>query len=248
MLRTWMLTVASVAIVSTIPLAGLLLLRVSAGRLRDLLPVLISLAVGALLGGAFFHLLPEALERSPQPRSVFGWVLLGFLGFFVLERLLASRQRSERRGTTRLPPLAALNLAGDALHNLVDGMVIGAAYLADPLVGVTTTIAVILHEIPQEIGDMAVLLYGGLPVRRAVRLNLFSALSAMVGAVVALVLGRVHARLVDALLPLAAGAFTYVAASDLIPELRRSGRGDSLRQIGWILLGLGLMALGARFD
>jgi zinc and cadmium transporter len=131
-------------------------------------------------------------------------------------------------------------------------MIIAAAYMADTTVGATTTLAVILHEIPQEIGDMGVLVYSGVPIRRAVLLNLFSALAALAavaGAVAALVLGERFQGLVDALLPVAAGAFVYVAASDLIPELRRrTGLGASLRQVALILLGLGLMAAGAALE
>jgi zinc and cadmium transporter len=183
--------------------------------------------------------MPEALDRSGASRTLFGWFLVGFMGFFLLEKLLAAPGRGDRRGTPRLPPLAALNLSGDALHNLVDGMIVAAAYMADTTVGATTTLAVILHEIPQEIGDMGVLVYSGVPIRRAVLLNLFSALAAVAGAVAALVLGERFQGLVDALLPVAAGAFVYVAASDLIPELR---------QVALILLGLGLMAAGAALE
>jgi len=249
MLRTWFLTLTSVALVSAIPLAGLGLIRLSRAQIERLLLSLISLAVGALLGGALFHLMPEALDRSGASRALFGWFLVGFMGFFLLEKLLAAPARGDRRGIPRLPPLAALNLSGDALHNLVDGMIVAAAYMAETTVGVTTTLAVILHEIPQEIGDMGVLVYSGVPIRRAVLLNLCSALAAVAGAVVALVLGGRFEPLIDALLPVAAGAFVYVAASDLIPELRRrTGLWVSLRQVALILLGLGLMAAGAALE
>jgi zinc and cadmium transporter len=249
MFRAWLLTLASVALVSAIPLAGLSLIHLNRVRVERLLLALISLAVGALLGGAFLHLMPEALERSGASATLFGWFLVGFMSFFLLEKLLSAPGRGDRRGAPRLPPLAALNLSGDALHNLVDGMVVAAAYMADTTVGVTATLAVILHEIPQEIGDMGVLVYSGMPIRRAVLLNLLSALAAVVGAVAALLLGERFQGLVNALLPVAAGAFVYVAASDLIPELRRrTGLGVSLRQVALILLGLGLMAAAAALE
>ena len=249
MTGSWLATLLSVGLVSAIPLAGLALVRLGQARVQGLLVALISLAVGALLGGALFHLLPEALHRLGGSTTVFWWFLAGFLGFFLLEKLLSGPRRGDRRGPPRLPPLAALNLAGDALHNLVDGMVVAAAYTADTTVGVTTTLAVVLHEIPQEVGDLAVLVYSGMSIRRAVLLNLLSALTAMTGALATLILGRRFEGVTVVLLPVAAGAFVYVAAADLIPELRRQpGRAASLRQAALILLGLGLMAATAGLE
>jgi len=241
---TWVVTLVSVGLVSAIPLTGLFLVRLRPAKLERLLVPIVSFAVGALLGGALLHLLPEAIQRVGTGRALAQYILLGFLGFFVLEQALRTQARPGSRVHPRLPPFASLNLLGDALHHLIDGMVIAAAYLAGTAVGIATTMAVILHEVPQEIGDMGVLLYGGLPVRRAVLFNLASALTAVAGAVLALVVGHQVAGFSDALLPVAVGAFLYVAAADLIPELRRRSRpGSSLRQIALVLLGVGLMAL-----
>lgn len=243
MLRIWLWTVGSVVLASAIPLAGLWLARLHPPAVERMLPALVSFAVGALLGGAMLHLLPEALAGRDDPRTVFGWFLLGFVGFLVLEMLLTRRRVGDQGGRPRLPPLAALNLTGDALHNAVDGMVVAAAYLTDPALGMTTTVAVILHEIPQELGDMGILLYSGMSVRRAVALNLLSAGAALGGAFVTLIVGSRFHGVIAALLPVAAGGFVYLAASELIPELRRRpGRSEALLQLMLLLTGLGLMA------
>ena len=140
--------------------------------------------------------------------------------------------------------MATLSLAGDAVHNLLDGMVIVAAYSAGLTAGLATTVAVVLHEVPQEIGDLGVLIYSGLTVRRAVLYNLLSALAALLGATVALVLGRWVSGFTEGLLPVAAGGFIYVAASTLVPELRlQRGPATALAQVTFMLLGIALMAI-----
>jgi zinc and cadmium transporter len=228
-----------VVLVSAIPLAGLVLVRLPPARLQRILAALVNFAVGALLGGAFIHLVPEAAARM-RPLALSLWVMLGFLLFFVLERALAGRRRAGRG----LPRLALLNLSADALHNLLDGMVIAAAWSAGVTVGLAATAAVVLHEVPQEIGDLAVLLYSGLPVRRAVLFNLCSAATAIAGTLLVLVVGRRFGGFTDALLPVAAGAFVYIAASSLVPELKRRGTGAGFAgQFAFVLLGVALMGL-----
>ncbi len=202
-----------------------------------------------MLGSALLHLVPEAMTRIRSGSVVSLYILLGFLGFFILEKNLAADHRARPGGLRRLQPVAALNLLGDALHNLVDGMVIAAAYLAGGRLGATTTLAVILHEVPQEVGDLGVLIYAGLPVCRAVLFNLASALTALLGAVVTLGLGRRIEGFADVLLPIAAGAFLYVAAAGLIPELRRQhGLANSWWQIAFVLGGVAVMAIPVLMD
>jgi len=239
---TWVPALASVVLVSAIPLTGLVLVRLPPARLQRILVVLVNFAVGALLGGAFIHLVPEAAEHM-RPLALSLYFMLGFLLFFVLERALTGRRRAGRTG--RGPPrLALLNLSADALHNLLDGMVIAAAWSAGVTVGLAATTAVVLHEVPQEIGDLAVLLYSGLPVRRAVLFNLLSAATAIAGTLLVLAIGRRFGALTHALLPLAAGAFVYIAASSLVPELERRGdRAGFAGQYAFILLGVARMAL-----
>jgi zinc and cadmium transporter len=239
----WIRVLLSVGVVSAVPLGGLLLSRFSSELLSRLVPSLVSFAVGALLGGALLHLVPEAIARIGPGATLSGYVLAGFLGFFVLEKFLWGHEH-QGLGGGRVPPLAALNLLGDGLHNIIDGAVIAAAYSAGTAVGVATTVAVFLHEVPQELGDFGVLVYSGLPPRRAVWFNFLSGLAAMLGAVATLGVGGAASGLTDALLPVAAGTFLYIAASDLIPQLQRERRlGPSLWQLGLVLAGVFVMAL-----
>ena len=229
---------------SGIPLAGLLALSLDPQRIESTVPHLVGFAVGALLGGAMLHLVPAAVARmgTAPPLSLF--FLLGFLSFFVLEKFLWAHDHRTARGVRGPRPVAILNLVGDGFHNLIDGAVIAASYTASPALGVSTTLAVVLHEIPQEIGDFGVLVHAGLPVRRAVLLNALSGVTAVAGALGTLAVGRMAAGVTTALLPVAAGSFVYIAASDLVPELQQvRGAAASARQVGLIVLGIGLMCL-----
>lgn len=246
-MNPWFYTLASVGLVSAIPLAVILALPRDPQRLRQIVPFLVSFAVGGLLGGAFLHLIPEAVARLGAGAGMSLYLLLGFVGFFVLEKCLgAHRHDPAERPRDGAASIATLNLIGDGFHNLIDGMVIAAAFSADTTLGVATTLAVVLHELPQEIGDFGILLYSGLPYRRAVGLNLLAGVSALAGAVLTLVIGARIAGFAHILLPFAAGNFIHIAAADLVPELHRArGLATSARQIVLVLLGIGLMALTA---
>ena len=226
-------------------LGGLLcasaLLLLPPGTRTRVVPPLVSYAVGALLGAALMALLPEALERRPAP-VVFGTLLGGILAFFVLEKLVLWRH-CHSEGCDVHGASAALILMGDAVHNFVDGAMIGAAVLTSVPLGVTTAIAVAAHEVPQEIGDFAVLLHAGYSRRRALGLNVLCALTSVAGAVGAVVLATQLPEVLPYLLALAAASFLYVALSDLVPGLH--GRGQSglaaLRQV--LLIGLGMATI-----
>ena len=243
-MSTWSAALLSVLAVSAVPLGGFLLLARGEERLERVLQSLVAFAVGALLAGAFLHLLPEAIAELGAGPPVFLGVLAGFVGFFVLEKFLWRAHGHEPRNRARGGPrLATLNLVGDGLHNLIDGMVIAAAWVADPALGLTATLAVLAHEIPQELGDFAVLVYGGMPVRRAVGFNLLTGLTAVVGAVLVLAAGPALGS-PAILLPVAAGGFVYIAAADLVPELHRNRSVTvSLGQIGLMVLGVALVSL-----
>jgi zinc and cadmium transporter len=246
----WIATFVSVAAVSAIPLAGLWLLSARPAAVDRAGSYLISFAVGALLGGALLHLLPAALERLGSGPAVPLAFLGGFVGFFALERFLWTHEHRRPRavaGAAR--PVAVLSVIGDGLHNLLDGMVIAAAYAAAPAIGLATTVAVILHEIPQEVGDFGVLVHSGLPVRRAVLWNALSGATALLGALVMLVVGTQVAGAATALLPVAAGGFVYIAASDLVPELHRvrTPRAGAW-QLALILLGIAVMGVPALLE
>ena len=218
--------------------SGLLLVKDSARS--KLIPWLISYAVGALLGVSMLALLPSALEQLPSQR-VFATLLLGILLFFVLEKLVLWRHCHTHDCEVHEGTVLTV-LVGDAFHNFVDGAVIAAAVLTSIPLGVTTAVAVAAHEIPQEVGDFAILLHSGYSRSRAMMLNVLSTASSAVGAIAAFVAFDSLPRLLPYFLALAAASFLYVAMADLIPGLHR-GRTDasSLRQI--LLIGAGVATM-----
>jgi zinc and cadmium transporter len=218
--------------------SGVLLVR-DTTRTR-LVPWLVSYAVGALLGVSMLRLLPESLEQLAAER-VFATLLAGILLFFVLEKLVLWRHchthDCEVHGNTVFTVII-----GDAFHNFVDGAVIAAAVITSVPLGISTAIAVAAHEIPQEVGDFAILLHAGYSRTRALVLNVLSATASAVGAVASFVAFETLPRLLPHFLALAAASFLYVAMADLIPGLHR-GRIDagSMRQI--VLIGLGVATM-----
>lgn len=246
-------SLASVILVSLVSLIGLTTLSMNEARIRRLAAFFVSFAVGALLGDAFIHLIPETFggtrsRGSPLERSLL--VLGGMMSFFIVEKLLRHGHgvlNAHHHGspTVAHPELAAINVLGDAIHNFIDGVLIGASYLASPTLGVSTTIAVLLHEIPQELGDFGILIHSGLRVRKAVLLNLASASIAIGGTGTALLIGSVAQEAVASLLlPFTAGGFVYLAAADLIPELQRDRSWRALVvQTALISSGIAVMGL-----
>lgn len=203
-----------------------------------------SFAVGGLLGDAFIHLLPESFEELGTNLLVSLYVILGILIFFVLEKFLRWRHCHIPTSEEHLHPFVTMNLVGDATHNLVDGMLVGASYMVSFPIGLTTTLAVVLHEIPQELGDFGVLIHGGLSVKRALVFNLLSALTAVIGAVVSILAAEQVQGFSLSLLPITAGGFLYIAGSDLIPELHHEVKAStSLWQLLLIVLGVAIMAV-----
>ena len=243
-------TLGSVAVVSIISLAGALGLSFGLLQKHRVMMFLIALAAGTLVGDAFLHLLPEAAHEGFS--TTLGWyVIFGMAGMFTLEALLhrghSHGEHADEHAHGHVKPFGWVNLAGDALHNLIDGVVIAAAYLIDTAAGIATTIAVAAHEIPQELGDFAVLVRSGMPVRKALALNFASALFALVGAGAVLAIGISAEALAGVALPLIAGAFIYIAAADLVPELHHHNKG---RDIAIIVAGLvaGLVLMGLLLD
>ena len=218
--------------------SGVLLVNDSARA--KLVPWLVSYAVGALLGVSTLAILPSALEQLPATR-VLGTLLLGILLFFFLEKLVLWRHchthDCEVHDGAVLPVLV-----GDAFHNLVDGAVVAAAVLTSVPLGISTALAVAAHEIPQEVGDFAILLHAGYSRRRALLLNVLSAGASGLGAIAACISFDLLPRMLPYFLALAAASFLYVAMADLIPGLHR-GRTDagSMRQI--LLIGAGIASM-----
>lgn len=240
----WLYSILSVIVVSLISLIGLITLGIKLNKLKNILLFLVSFSTGALLGDSFIHLLPEAVEEFGFGIEVSLYVILGIIIFFILEKIIHWRHCHHPTHKDHPHPFAIMNLIGDGLHNFIDGMIIGGSYLVSIPVGFATTIAVILHEIPQEIGDFGVLIHGGFTKKKAIFLNFLSALGAIIGAIISLIIGSSFENYALFLLPLTAGGFIYIAASDLIPELHKEVKVYlSLIQIVGILLGVGVMLL-----
>ena len=207
-------------IVSLISLIGIFTLLFNDKILNKILILLVGLGTGALIGGAFLHLLPEALELSKDLTTPFIYVILGFVIFFVLERYLHWRH-CHQEGKCDVHVFTYLNLIGDGVHNLIDGLIIGASFFVDIKVGIAATLAIIMHEIPQEMGDFGVLVYGGFGKFKALAFNFLSAATAIVGTVAGYYFANITGGFTVILLPIAAGGFIYIAACDLVPELHK---------------------------
>jgi len=207
-----------------------------------LVPWLVSYAVGTLLGASLLHLVPEALEQLPAP-AVLGSLLAGILTFFVLEKLVIWRHCHETDECAVHKSAASLVIIGDAVHTFVDGAIIGAAVLTSLPLGVSTAIAAAAHEIPQELGDFAILLNAGYTRRRALLLNIMSATTGVLGAIVVYFAVGSLPTLLPYVIAFAAGSFLYVAMADLIPDLHRGGRGDPHPVAQTLLIAAGIATL-----
>lgn len=217
------------------------LLLVSKSARDRVVPWLVSFAVGTLLGAALLGLTPQALETL-EPTPVFGSLLAGILTFFVLEKLVLWRHSHDDHECDVHKSTATLVILGDTVHTFVDGVVIAAAVLVSPPLGVTTALAVAAHEIPQEAGDVAILLAAGHSRSRALMLNLASAGGGLLGALAMLILGERVPGALPYVLAFAAGNFLYVAMADLIPTLHRGTLDrNALRQL--VLIGLGILTI-----
>lgn len=222
------------------------------GWTARLLPMLVSFAIGALLGAAFLALLPHALNSGVETHVVSGTVLLGVLIFFFLEKMVLWRHchhdhcEAHAIDMVQAKEKAAgkLILIGDGIHNFVDGTLIAAAFLTDTHLGVVTALAVIAHEIPQELGDFAILLQGGLSRGRAFVYNILSALTSVFGGVLAYFSLKSVENFIPYILALAASSFIYIAVADLIPGLhRRLEMSETMKQVILILSGVAVIFL-----
>lgn len=249
MTQLWFYTLGSVVAISLVSLVGLILLAFRRRDVSRTTPYLISLAVGTLLGGAALHLMPLALRQS-EGEGLDVWLLFiaGFVGSFILEKFLRVHRAhdhgsagAQKAGGRR--SLTGMILIGDGIHNLLDGAIIAASYAAGAPTGAIATLAVFLHEIPQEIGDFGALIHAGLSPKMALLLNFLSGLTAMVGALLTLWLGTAMQGAQEMIVPLAAGNFLYIAAADLVPELHQQrGVRKALWQVALVSLGVGLAA------
>jgi len=177
---------------------------------------LVALSAGALMGGAFLHLLPEA-SKGMDVDKLYLIVLFAFIFFFFMEKILYWRHCHKQ--DCKIHTFGYMNLAGDALHNFIDGLIIASTFLIDFKLGITTTLAIAIHEIPQEIGDFGVLIHAGFKKKKALILNYLVALTVVLGGVVGFLMASFLEGVIPCLLPFAAGGFIYIAASDLMPEI-----------------------------
>ncbi|MCX6818685.1 MAG: ZIP family metal transporter, partial [Candidatus Aenigmarchaeota archaeon] len=225
----------STFLVSIISFIGILTFVIKERLLERLLLILVSLAAGALMGGAFLHLIPEALEAGST--IIFIYLLVGFGLFFLIEKVLHWRHCHEENCPVHT--FAYMSLIGDGVHNFIDGLIIAASFLADFNLGIATTFAVAMHEIPQELGDYGVLIHGGFKKMRALFMNFVSAVTAIAGGIIGYFIAGYSTSFLMFVLPFAAGGFIYIAASDLIPEIKKeAGLKKSLLNFSVFVLGV----------
>lgn len=248
----WWQSLGAVIIVSLVSLIGVFTLALGEIRLRRYLLVLVALSAGSLFGDVFFHLLPEISEnRNGITFGVSALILGGVIFSFCLEKFLHwGHTHQDADCAPQIKPFGYLSLVSDTLHNFVDGAIVAASFLVSFPVGLATTLAVIFHEIPQEIADFGVLLYAGFSRRRALLFNFMTAGSALAGAIFVLLLGTDYGDSATAIfLPIAVGNFLYIAGSNLVPELHKTpGWKKSFVQLVAFLGGIGLMAALLFFD
>ncbi len=240
--KIWLNALASTLAVSAISLIGVSLLALKAEKLQKILLLLVCFSVGALLGNAFFHLVPESYFHIGSAQLTSWLIIGGFMFFFIVEQLLHTHQAVNPAASYAVKPYGYLSLYADGIHNFTDGILIGAAWMFSPELGIATTITVILHEIPQEISDFGILLKAGFSKRKALFYNFLVATSAILGTLLALWFGHEIEHFSVYVLPVAAGGFIYLAATSLLPEvLKNSGKGKWLIHSVFVLLGLVLM-------
>ncbi len=242
MSSVWIYTIVSVVVVSAVSLVGVFTLSINIDRLRKWLLYMVSFAAGALLGDAFIHLLPEVLEEADDVSIISLYILAGIIFFFILEKVIYWRHCHLPTTEMHPHPVGMINLVGDGFHNFIDGAIIAGSYLISVPVGIATTLAVVLHEIPQEIGDFSILIHAGYTKAKALLFNLGSGLVAIAGAVLTILVGSLVEHAALFLVPFTIGGFIYIAAADLIPEIHREEHtGRSFLQLFYFLLGIGIM-------
>jgi zinc and cadmium transporter len=239
MVLLWILS--ATIIVSLVSLIGIFTFGLRTKIFDNILILLVGFAAGGLMGGAFLHLLPEALGQ-PGGTQAFFYVLVGFSVFFLMERYLYWRHCHQ--GVCDIHTFTYLNLIGDGVHNFIDGLIIAAGFVTGLKLGIITTLAVVFHEVPQEMGDFAILVYGGFSKSRALMFNFICAIFAILGALIGYILSSAMEGISPFLISFTAGGFVYIAASDLIPELHRQ-KDTKRANIAFItfVLGIVFMAL-----
>ncbi len=237
MIFLWILL--AVIFVSLLSLLGLVLISLKDKTLHSLIHLLVSFAAGSMIGSAFLHILPESVGTL-SGLTPFLIVILGIVLFFVIEKVLHWRHCHDEH--CKIHPVAYLNLFGDGVHNFMDGVAISAAFLISVDLGITTTIAIVMHEIPHELGNFAILISSGLTKTKALFYNFLSAIFSILGAILTYVFATYVNSIIIYIMPIIAGGFIYMAGTDIFPELHKEKRlSKSSLQFLFIILGILLM-------
>ena len=240
-MSVWLYTITSVTIVSLLSLLGLIAFPFGEEKIQKFLIWAVAFAGGTLLGDAFLHLIPESYKAGSGIGISFS-LMAGMLAFFVLEKFIHWHHCHEIDCEQHNQTFSYVIMVGDAAHNFIDGMIIAASYMVSIPIGIATTLAVVAHEIPHEVGDFASMLYGGFSKRKALWYNFLAGIVAIFGAVAVLLINGSITNITYYLIPFAAGGFIYVASADIIPELHKSTKiSHSLGQFFLIVLGMGVM-------
>jgi zinc and cadmium transporter len=221
-------------IIALLGFAGVFSFWVSKKNMDKILHLLVAFAAGTLLGGAFFHLLPESMEGM-EARLVLGLVLAGFVFFTVIESYFHWHRCKE----CDIHPFSYMIVVGDAIHNFLCGVSLAASFFAGINVGIATTIAVIAHELPQQLGIFGVLVKGGFKKNKAILYSFASQSTVILGALAGFYLSTLSNSIIPFLIPFAAGNFIYIAASDLVPEMHKTEGMNKL--VSMLVFGLGLL-------
>lgn len=239
--------ILSVFIVSLISFVGVFTLTVKKELIDKIILALVAFGAGTLLGGALFDLIPEAVEAGQD--AAYPYIVGGIIIFFVLERLMhwhhhhhVLQEEHHTHSHAKIKPFAYLNLVGDAIHNFIDGIIIAASYLADIHIGIVATIAIIFHEIPQELGEVGILLHGGFTRKKILFLNFVVALTAVAGGLLMFYASSIVPNITFIMLSIASGGFLYIALSNLIPELQHESDPKKIL-LHTVLLLLGILLL-----
>jgi len=234
-MNTLLWILGSTLLVSLLSLIGVFTFSFNQKIVKKMLLVLVGFSAGTLMGGAFLHLIPESMENA-EPTTVYIFLLAGFSMFFLIERFLHWRHCHD--GKCDIHNFTYMSMIGDSIHNFIDGLIISISFMVSIPFGVVTTISISVHEIPQEIGDFGVLLHGGYNKSKALLFNFLTGMTAMLGALVGYFMYDASTKIIPYILPIAAGGFIYIAASDLVPELHKD---PDIKKAAW---SFGLFILG----
>lgn len=241
MTRTY--AILSAFLISIISLIWLSFVWIQENKLKKIVIYFVSFSAGALLGDVFFHLLPEMIDWGFDI-TISIYILLGILFGLISEKIICRNHCHMPITKHHVHNFAIMNLVGDFIHNIIDGLIIWASYLLSIPAWIATTVAVLLHEIPQEIGDFWVLIHWWFSKKKALIVNLLTGLSSIIWVIIALLLWNFSLNPIKFLIPFAAGSFIYIACTDLIPELHKKSKlSQSLLQILFFILGISIMSL-----